>query len=230
MRERVLVPERMDDPTLSEREHIRALRGLRRINHWTGNARAAWLAIREVAQANDEQPLSVLDVATGAADVPTQIYRYAAAHHVRLAIDACDVSSSALSFAQESLPKQTPINFYPLDITSDPIPEQYDVVMCTTFLHHLATSDAKEALLKMRQAARRRVIIVDLERGRLNWLLVWIACHIFSRSPVVHFDGPQSVRAAFTLNEMEQFAEEVGFRQYRLQRRWPCRFVFVGDV
>ena len=241
MQQRVVVPERMDDPSLSEREHVQALRGLRRLNRWSGNAKAAWRPIHEVARFKarasnasdsceaDAPSLSVLDIATGAADVPIAICRYAAKHNIELSIDACDVRSTALDFARQSLPAKTPINLYSLDITAEPIDKQYDIVMCTTFLHHLSNEEATEVLAKMRQASRKRVIVVDLERGAMNWLQVWIACHALTRSAVVHFDGPQSVRAAFSIAEMEQMALEAGFTKYRLRRRWPCRFVFVGD-
>lgn len=229
MKQRVLIPEQMDDPGIAEEEHIRALRGLRRINWWTGNARAVWPPVREVTQKVSERT-SLLDIATGSADVPAAIHRYAANEDANLAIDACDASPTALSVAKSWLPPEINVELYPLDVVAEPIPKRYDVVMCTTFLHHLSSEDVTTVLQKMRQAARKRVVIVDLERGYLNWVLVWLACRLWSRSPVVHFDGPQSVRAAFTLDEMKQLATDAGFSHFRVRRYWPCRFVFVGDV
>lgn len=230
MKERLLVPERMDDPALSKAEHLRALRGLRRINRCTGNARAAWQPVRQLAKASSAQNLTLLDVATGAGDVPLRLLRYAAASGIQLKVDACDLSRTALDFVSDALTDPQQVNLFELNIVSESIPQEYDIVMCTTFLHHLSESDATLALQKMRDAARKRVVIVDLERGALNWMLVWLGCHLLTRSPVVRFDGPQSVRAAFTIDEIRKLAADIGFKRLRVQRSWPARFVLVGDV
>ncbi len=34
----------------------------------------------------------------------------------------------------------------------------------------------------------------------------WLGCRLLSRSPIVHFDGPASVRAAWTIEELQSFA------------------------
>jgi len=230
LKDRIVVPERMDDPTLSPTDHKQALRGLQRINRWTGNAKVVWRPIRFLAESLRLEPMTVLDVATGSGDVPVQMLRFAERRGIHLDVHACDISQTALDFAKGSHKENTSISFFLLDIISDPIPQMYDVVTCTTFLHHLARNDAHKALAKMRDAARRQVVIVDLERGTLNWLLVWLGCHVLTRSSIVHFDGPQSVRAAFTMSEIRSIAVDVGFRSLRLYRSWPCRFVLVGDV
>ena len=227
---RSLVPERMDDPTLPESDHLQALRGLRRINRWTGHAQLAWQPIRQLAATNGARPLTLLDIATGSGDVAQCLLRYASAQGTELELHACDISPTAIEFARHGFTADASINLFQLDVVSEPLPHQYDVVMCTTFLHHLSEADVLQTLRKMRAAARRRVVVVDLERSALNWWQVWLGCHLLSRSSVVHFDGPQSVRAAFTISEMREFAAEVGFKSIRLQRRWPCKFLFVGDV
>lgn len=51
---------------------------------------------------------------------------------------------------------------------------------------------------------------------------------VLSRSKVVHFDGPQSVRAAFTLPEIRSLATRAGLQDIELRTSWPCRFVLVG--
>ena len=69
--------------------------------------------------------MSVLDIATGSGDVPIQLCRYAAATGITLEVGACDLSDRALAFAARSLPEDTSIQLFTLDIISDPIPRQY---------------------------------------------------------------------------------------------------------
>lgn len=227
---RDLQPEVMDDPHLGRGQHFQALRGLERINRWTRNAKLAWRPLRELARSTGRDRLSVLDIGTGAGDVPIGLCRYAARSGISLEIDACDVSSQALEFARNKIePAGLPINLFPLDVLKEPVPRRYDLVMCATFLHHFTETQAVGILEKMRAAARHRVVVVDLIRSRLNWFQVWVATRLFSRSKVVHFDGPQSILAAFTPAEICGLAEQAGLENLEIRRSWPCRFVLVGE-
>ncbi|MEO8496506.1 MAG: methyltransferase domain-containing protein [Planctomycetota bacterium] len=231
MRNRVLIPEQMDDPELDRDEHARALRGLQRINRWTRNASLVWKYVSQVACEVGDRPLRVLDIATGAADIPIALLKMSESRGVKLEIDACDFSDQAIAVATENCAvAKVGVRLFHHDILRDELPERYDVVMCSQFLHHLTNEDVALVLRKMKSAATKRVVAVDLERGLANWLQVWFATRVLSRSKVVHFDGPQSIRAAFTLAEFNSLVKQVGFASYELRRKWPCRFVLVGEI
>ena len=231
MRYRSIQPELLDDPHIGEREHFSALRGLQRLNRWTRLIDLVWRPIRRLAQQNPDSALRILDVATGSADLPIQLKQRARRESVNLEIEACDISSQALQFALDHCRKnEASINLLQLNVLSDIIPRDYDVIMCSTFLHHLTDEQTEFALSKMIEAARLQVLVVDLVRSPLNWLQVAIASRMLSRSPVVHSDGPQSVRAAFTLREVEAIVSKLGFQDYQLTKHWPCRFMLVGNA
>jgi 2-polyprenyl-3-methyl-5-hydroxy-6-metoxy-1,4-benzoquinol methylase len=231
MKSRLLRPELMDDPELDRSDHFQALRGLQRINHRTQHASLAWGPIQSLAHKLDRKHLSLLDIGTGGADVPIQLWQRARSVGLELKIDACDLSPQALEFAAENcLRTGAPVQLHEMNILNDPIDEEYDLVICSQFLHHLPDEQAELVLGKMATAARLRVIVVDLIRSRFNWLQVWLATRILSRSRIVHFDGPQSIRAAFTLDEVRVVAERIGFSRFSIESRWPCRFTLVGDL
>lgn len=231
MQTRTLIPEQMDDPNLDRDEHLRALRGLRRINAWTRNASLVWQHVSKAARESSDRPLRLLDIATGAADIPIALLKMSASRGVKLKIDACDVSDQAIAFATEQCSvAKVAIRLFRHDVLRDEIPDQYDVVMCSQFLHHLTDEDAEIVLRKMKSAATKRVVVVDLERGLANWCQVWFATRVLTRSKVVHFDGPQSIRAAFTVAEFKNLAQTVGFASFVIRRKWPCRFVLVGET
>jgi 2-polyprenyl-3-methyl-5-hydroxy-6-metoxy-1,4-benzoquinol methylase len=231
MRTRVLIPEQMDDPELNRDEHLKALRGLRRINAWTANASLMWKHMATPTRETSSRPLRVLDIATGAADIPIALLKMSTSRGVTLEIDACDVSDQAIAFAAENCSAaNTAVRLFRHDILRDEIPGQYDIVICSQFLHHLSNEDAEIVLRRMKSAATSRVVVVDLERGHANWLQVWFATRVLSRSKVVHFDGPQSVRAAYTVAEFRSLAQQSGFASFEICRSWPCRFVFTGEI
>ena len=231
MKQRRLMPELMDDPELDLSEHHSALKGLKRLNTWTGNPQLAWSLLQQGFAGNPaDQHLSVLDVATGSADIPIAICRLSVRAGHSLTVNAIDVSASALEVARKQAnEKGVNIKLIEHDVVQHDIEGKYDFVMCSQFLHHLTEAEVVTVLKRMRSTARKRVVVIDLVRSWPNYYQVWLATRLLSRSKVVHFDGPQSIRAAFTMKEFEQLAVEAGFREYKLSCRWPCRFVFCGE-
>jgi 2-polyprenyl-3-methyl-5-hydroxy-6-metoxy-1,4-benzoquinol methylase len=230
MMKRETAAELMDDPDLDRRTHFSALRGLGRVNRWTGGAALAWRPVKDLARRRSLDRLRILDVATGGADIPLQMLKYARRSGIELEIDACDVSPKAIEFAAERCHRAGEfLRLLALDVLSEDIDERYDVVMCSQFLHHLNDQQTALVLGKMRNAATHRVVTVDLARSRWNWFKVWIATRSLTRSKIVHVDGLRSIRAAYTVSEIEAIAREIGFANVEITQYWQCRFVLVGD-
>ena len=99
------------------------------------------------------------------------------------------------------------------------------MVTCSLFLHHLSEDEAIALLTNMENAAERLILVNDLWRSRFNYCAVWFACHLLTRSPVVRFDGPASVRSAFTPAEALALAERAGLHGATVRSRFPCRYL-----
>lgn len=226
VQQRRVLPERMDDPGLDGRLHRRALAGLTRINLISRTAAMLWRPIYGLARENPGPPLRLLDLATGAGDVPMRLLRLAQRAGVSLSIDACDLSERALDFARaRAAPLSAKIRFFQLNAVKQEIPDGYDIVTCSTFLHHLARTDAVTLLTGMRRAAERLVLVNDLRRCSPGLLAAYVGTHLLTRCPVVHVDGPRSVRAAYTIEELRSMALEAGMKRTRISRRWPWRML-----
>jgi SAM-dependent methyltransferase len=212
----------MDDPGLDPAEHRRALAGLARINRLTNSAGLLWQALRPRAQRG---PLRILDVATGSGDVPAALARLSARDGARVELHACDISETAIAAAEARAPN---VQFFRHDVLREPLPGGFDAVTCSLFLHHLSEAEA-EALLRAMAGAGRFVVVNDLARGRFNLCAVWLACRVLSRSPVVHFDGPVSVRQAFTVPEAQALAERAGLCGASVVSKFPCRWLLEWE-
>jgi hypothetical protein len=79
----------------------------------------------------------------------------------------------------------------------------------------------------MAAAARRAVLVDDLVRSRLGFALVWMGRYLLTSSPVVHVDGPLSVRAALSIGEARDLAERAGLQGCTIRRHWPERFLLT---
>jgi len=227
VRRRRREPEIIDQPDLDEDRHEQALRGLERINRWSGSARILWPAIRRLARQNGGAPLRVLDVATGGGDVPLRLWHKARRAGIALHIEGCDRSLTAVNHACRAAAAQgADVRFFAWDALDGPLPEGHDILTSSLFLHHLEEVQALGFLKRMAAAARRLVLINDLRRGTGGLLLAYVGTRLLSASPVVHTDGPLSVAAAFTPLEIRRLAERAGLEEGVVARRWPFRLLF----
>jgi SAM-dependent methyltransferase len=218
-------PEIMDQPGLDRQRHEQALRGLARINFWSRSARILWPPLAALARELG-RPVRVLDLATGAGDVPLRLGRLAHRAGLPLDIEGCDVSPAAVEHARGRADRSgAAVRFVVRDVLSGPLPAGHDAIVSSLFLHHLSEEEAIDLLRRMGEAAGRLVLINDLLRSRSGLLLVYLATRLLSRSDVVHVDGVRSIRAAFTMAEARALAGRAGLHGARVARRWPCRFL-----
>ena len=222
--------ELMDQPDLEQAPHDQALRGLARINWWSRSASILWPAIRALSRRLDGAPLRLLDVACGAGDVAIRLWHKARRAGVLLQIDGCDISPAAVAFAsRRAAAAGADVRFFTCDALSQALPDSYDVVSTSLFLHHLEEEQAVALLRQMSSAARHLVLINDLRRSWRGFMLAWLATRVLTRSPIVHFDGPRSVESAFTAGEALQLGQHAGLGSLTVTHRWPFRFLLQAQ-
>jgi 2-polyprenyl-3-methyl-5-hydroxy-6-metoxy-1,4-benzoquinol methylase len=218
----------MDQPGLDPRLHARALRGLARINFWSGSARILWPPLAALARRLRPRPLRVLDLATGGGDVPVRLWRRACRAGLDLEVEGCDVSPVALEQARACADRAgAPVHFFARDVLAGPVPAGYDAVVCSLFLHHLEEEQACDLLRRMAAAAGHLVLVNDLERCRAGLALAHLATRLLTTSAVVHTDGPRSVARAFTRAEARALAGRAGLRGAAVGWRWPFRYLLA---
>ncbi|NNF14878.1 MAG: methyltransferase domain-containing protein [Gemmatimonadetes bacterium] len=231
--------ELMDDPDLQLDLHLDALRALARVN-WV--SLGSWRLGREVAALHEKSgaPVRVLDVACGGGDVLVRVAVAARRAGRPVVLHGCDRSPRALASARaagkavglddvSSNDDGSLLHFFEHDALLDPIPEGYDLVTSSLFLHHLAWPEAVELLRRMAAGARRRLFVQDLRRTRLGYVLAWLGLHTFSRSEVARVDGLRSVEAAFSVDEARRLCAEAALRSAVVGVAWPQRFIMRWD-
>ena len=99
MCQRRLQPELMDQAGLDAGKHCQALHGLERINFWSGSVRILWTPLYRLALSLRPQPLRILDIATGAGDLPAGLWRKAHRAGLEWRIEGWDISPVAVDYA-----------------------------------------------------------------------------------------------------------------------------------
>jgi 2-polyprenyl-3-methyl-5-hydroxy-6-metoxy-1,4-benzoquinol methylase len=219
----------MDEEDLDPTRHITALRALARVNRVSLVAARVWREVLHMSGVGHDRgagrPLRLLDVACGGGDVMVDVARRAHLAGVPLAVHGCDLRPVALDHARREAERRgVAADFFARDVLAEGLPGGYDLVCSSLFHHHLSREDAVGLLRGMAEAGRR-VLVQDLLRGTLGYVLAWSGLRLLSRSDVARVDGPRSVRAAFTLSEVRTMAAEAGYVGAVVQRGWPERFI-----
>lgn len=227
VRHRRVEAELMDRQDLEQPLLEQALRGLERINRLSLTSRTLWAPIRELVQ-REKRPIRVLDLGCGGGNLAMDLNRCALRAKLPVHADGCDLSSGAIDFAtRRARAHGIASQFFVHDILNDTLPGGYDVFVSSLTLHHLNDDQAIRLLRIVRAARPRLLLISDLIRCTQGFLLAQVGCRILTRSCIVHYDGPRSVAAAYTMEEVSSIADRAGLHGHRVRWSWPFRLVLT---
>jgi ubiquinone/menaquinone biosynthesis C-methylase UbiE len=157
------------------------------------------------------EPVRLLDVGTGAADIPEALIAWAAGNGIRLNVVAIDSRDEILDFAYERIGERADLH---LDIArGERLPfetRSFDVAHTSMVLHHLEPDDAARLIAEMARVSRTGIIVNDLDRTFRYWLGAWLLAHLFTRNRYTRNDGPLSVRRAYRPAQVAQLAARAG--------------------
>jgi 2-polyprenyl-3-methyl-5-hydroxy-6-metoxy-1,4-benzoquinol methylase len=215
----------MDQPDLAPERHTHALASLARINFFSGSSGILFPPLAEFQRKRNLSRLLILDVASGAGDLPIRLWQRARRAGLDWHIAGCDISPVAVSAAHDlALRERAPVEFFVHDVIEQALTGSYDAITCSLFLHHLEEGHAVKLLAAM-AGASSMVLVNDLDRSFLGLILAHLVPRLLTTSDVVHIDGPLSVKAAFTPREVLALAKRAGLHGARVSRRWPCRWL-----
>lgn len=220
--ERIHQQELLDMEDGSPEDVACSLRSLRWINCFFGGNRMHQRMLQQVRYSVPLPRLEILEVASGHATVLQSAAKKMLRQNMELRILLLDRNHQHLPQPSDwdvSLPAPTLIHGNALQI---PLPDQsVDIVSCCLFLHHLDENEAQTFLQEALRVSRVAVLINDLERGRIHYLLSRLAA-LVDPSRFNKHDGPASVRKSYTLAELRHLLQATGC-EYTLQRGFLYR-------
>jgi len=191
------------------------LRDLAWINRRLGGTRASRRAIDGLLGLRSG-PHTLLDVGTGAADIPMALIEATATSGRPLRVTALDSRPAILAAAHDVDPRLASAAALDLvvgDGRSLPWPDRaFDVVHASLVLHHLEPPDAIVFLVEAARVARHGVVVNDLVRARHHWLGARVLLAVTTRNRYTRHDGPLSVRRAYTRVELRALLAAGGLR------------------
>ncbi len=228
---RNLRPELLDLDEASFEEVRDSLQDVRRVNRYLSGYRVLLHHMgRFFDRHTSSQPLTILDAATGSADQPMEVVRYARQRGIPVRVTAIDINRKMIRFAQEEARKFPEIRFVQCNVLEMPFRENsFDVVINSLALHHFSKEHAVAMLKSFSRLARRGVIINDLHRSRVAYTAIYMLTRLLTHNRLTRYDAPVSVMNAFTPEEMRAMAQEAGWLQFEVHRHFPYRIALVEN-
>ena len=214
-------PELMDRPQPVSPELEADLINLASLNRHFGSHRlvrrflASWL--------QRDRSYRVLDLCTGAGDIPRMMLDWARPRGITLRIDAVDANAATIEIAGKHSTAYPEINYVRGDVLTYESANSYDLVTCSLALHHFSEANAVRLLRRCRELSHRFVLVADLERHAATTLAVWLLTALVYREPMTQHDGRVSAQRAFSFREMRALAEQAGWRDFGHARFAFCR-------
>ncbi len=219
--------EYLDEDDVDPRELERALGYIRKINSALGYTRSIIHHLKRFSATwKAGQRIDIIDLATGSADIPRAILRWAAANnfdvHV-VGVDRHHVTARAAA-AQNHDPR---LKIVQADVFALRFADQsFDYALTAMFLHHLDEEGIVSVLKSMDRLARRGIIASDVMRRRRAYL--WIKLLTLFSSRMVRHDATVSVAQCLTDPEILSLRDRAGLSYATLHHHFGHRFVLAG--
>jgi 2-polyprenyl-3-methyl-5-hydroxy-6-metoxy-1,4-benzoquinol methylase len=200
----------MDQDGLSAAELDSALSFLEGANAFLGG----WAMLRRRIEFWREhsapgETMTVLDVGTGAGDIPRRILAWGRERGVRVSVTGIDADERVLRIARRRAPAEPGLEFVRADLREFASRgRRFDYVLGSLVLHHVPPPELPGFLRLCGTLAERGMFFGDLRRGAAAYVGVRAATMFAGR--VSRHDGPLSVRRAFRPEELEAAAAEAG--------------------
>ncbi len=218
-------PELMDDFALTGAEVQQALREIGRVNRFLGGT-ATTLAGLAPHLRKRREALHLLDLGTGGGDIPVAIARHCRRVGVPVRIVAVDLGAHACRHALDAARTFPEIEICRADAGRLPFaPRSFHLAHCAMFLHHFTQEEIAHLLGALAGLVREGILINDLHRHAVAYHSIQGLTRLFSRSRLVKYDAPLSVRRGFRGADWDDIRERCGFPAFRYRWRWPFRYL-----
>jgi ubiquinone/menaquinone biosynthesis C-methylase UbiE len=207
-----------------------SLRFIRRINTALRYTRSTLSHLRRFSRSwKPGETIRIIDFATGSADVPLAVVRWAHRRGFDVRVVGVDLHEATCQMARDATRHEPRVTIVRADALAE-LPfdaGSFDYALSGLFLHHLSETDAVQVLRAMDRVARRGIVVGDLLRNRRAY--AWVVLFTLWANPMVRHDARVSVAQAYSEPEAAALAERAGLRYLRYFRHFGHRFALAGE-
>ncbi len=221
--------ELMDDLDAGGEIIDQTLKELETINRLLGGNQVTINGLQKLLKNHaSSKPIVVADLGCGGGDIMILVAKWARRKGYQVELKGYDANPNIIDYARKNCIDYPEISFYTEDIFSDDFKaNRFDIVICTLFTHHFKDDQLISIFHQFKTQAKIGVVINDLHRHWFAYHSIKLLTQLFSKSPMVQYDAPLSVRRAFRKNELERIMASAKIDRFSLKWMWAFRWQLV---
>ena len=223
--------EYIDTGSYTAAEYDDCIGELQVVNRWMGDAHTLKSTLLKEVADEDLKEFSVLDVGAGSGELLRVTVNWARETGRRVRAVGLEMNErSAASILEES--RDFPeISSVRADALRLPFAESdFDYVICSLFTHHFVEDQVIQILREMKRVARRRIIVIDLHRHPMAYLLYTTLGKIVLKNRLIRHDGALSILRSFKADELMALGKLAGLRDVGVSRHFPYRLALNAQT
>ena len=227
-RHRSQATEIMDDFQMEGETLRSSLDQIALINQWLGGNGVTLGGLQElVRDLPPAVPLRILDLGCGNGDLLRVVAKWGRKTGRQLELIGIDGNAFTINYAQK-LSQGFPEISYRTEMIPSLFLEEgnYDVVLCTLFLHHFATEDLENLLILLSNQAKTGIVINDLHRSRIAYFLFNLIT-LFIPNRMVREDGLTSILRGFKKKDLLALTAKLPHKRSQIRWRWAFRYQWI---
>jgi 2-polyprenyl-3-methyl-5-hydroxy-6-metoxy-1,4-benzoquinol methylase len=219
----------MDDLNCHGEVVDQTLRELEFINRWLGGNGVTLNGIAQLIKDHPaSQKRSVADMGCGGGDMLMLVSQWAKKRNLKLDLTGIDANPYIIGYAKTNCNAFPEIRLEAVNVFSTELSgRKFDIITATLFTHHFSSEELSALFKQWHQQTSLGVIINDLHRHPFAFYAIKLLTWFFSRSAMVKFDAPLSVRRGFKRRELEEILQRAGILNYELKWKWAFRWQLV---
>lgn len=227
-RQRSRASEIMDDFDMSGPTLRDSLDQIARINRWLGGNQVTLSGVKQLCRDTPStQTLHIVDLGCGNGDLLRIVARWGRRTGRTVQLTGIDANADTIAYAEACSSDYPEISYRTEYVPSLWLRETaYDVVLCTLFLHHFSSEDLLDLLGIVCKHSRIGVVVNDLHRHRLAYILFWLLTFPISNR-MVREDGLVSILRGFKRQELQQWTQQLQPVKSSIRWRWAFRYQWL---
>ena len=221
--------EIMDDFSLQGEELRSALDQIAKINQFLGGNKLTLEGIKKLLKNTDiSQTIVIADIGCGNGDMLRMLARFGQKNNINFQLIGIDANAFTINHARILSHDFKNIEYRCMDIFSEEFTTiHYDIVLCTLTLHHFSDKEIIDIITIFNKNATRGIVINDLHRSKLAYVLFELICFVFNLNKMGRKDGLVSILRGFKKRELEAFSKKINLKNDTINWKWAFRYQWI---
>lgn len=223
--------EDIDKGNYTAAEYEDCIGELQLVNRWMGDAHTLKSTLFKDVAAKELRDFSVLDVGAGSGELlrVTAMWARETGRGMRgVGLELNERSASAILEESHEFPEITSVRGDALALPFGNT--DFDYVICSLFTHHFVEEQVVQILREMNRVAQRRIIVIDLHRHPIAYLLYTTLGKLVLKNRLLRHDGALSILRSFKAEELFDLAKRAGLHDFWVSRHFPYRLALNAQT